>query len=54
VATLIDLLSRIVGEEMAVQLVNQAMAAIPRRALEHLDRSRQGLHPEPLNTYPLS
>ena len=47
VVTLIDLLSRIVGEEMAVQLVNQAMAASPRRALEHLDRSRQGLHPEP-------
>ena len=48
VVTLIDLLSRVVGEEMAVQLVNQAMAASPRRALEHLDRSRQGLHPEPL------
>jgi hypothetical protein len=47
VVTLIDLLSRVVGEEMAVQLVNQAMAASPRRALEHLDRSRQGLHPEP-------
>jgi hypothetical protein len=47
VVTLIDLLSRVVGEEMAVQLVNQAMAASPRRAFEHLDRSRQGLHPEP-------
>jgi hypothetical protein len=32
VATLIDLLSRIVGEEMAVELVNQAVAASPRRA----------------------
>ena len=54
VVTLIDLLSRVVGEEMAVQLVNQAMATSPRRALEHLDRSRQGLHPERLNTHPLS
>jgi hypothetical protein len=32
VATLIDLLGRIVGEEMAVQLVNQAVAASPRGA----------------------
>jgi hypothetical protein len=32
VATLIGLLSRIVGEEMAVELVNQAVAASPRRA----------------------
>ncbi|MEO8089232.1 MAG: hypothetical protein ABI703_02925 [Gemmatimonadales bacterium] len=32
VATLIDLLGRTVGEEMAVELVNQAMAASPRRA----------------------
>ncbi|MEO7136721.1 MAG: hypothetical protein ABI037_03300 [Gemmatimonadales bacterium] len=32
VATLIDLLSRIIGEEMAVELVNQAVAASPRRA----------------------
>jgi len=32
VATLIDLLSRTVGEEMAVELVNQAVAASPRRA----------------------
>ena len=32
VATLIDLLGRIVGEEMAVELVNQAVAASPRRA----------------------
>ena len=32
VATLIDVLSRIVGEEMAVELVNQAVAASPRRA----------------------
>ena len=29
VATLIDLLSRIVGEEMAVELVNQAVAQLP-------------------------
>ena len=29
VATLIDLLSRIVGEEMAVELVNQAVARLP-------------------------
>ena len=29
VATLIDLLSRIVGEEMAVELVNQAVARAP-------------------------
>jgi hypothetical protein len=28
-ATLIDLLSRIVGEEMAVELVNQAVAQLP-------------------------
>ena len=32
VATLIDLLGRIIGEEMAVELVNQAVAASPRRA----------------------
>ncbi len=32
VATLMDLLGRIVGEEMAVELVNQAVAASPRRA----------------------
>ena len=32
VATLIDLLSRTVGEEMAVELVNQAVAASPHRA----------------------
>ena len=32
VATLIDLLSRIVGEEMAVELVNQAVARLPGRA----------------------
>lgn len=32
VATLIDLLSRIVGEEMAVELVKQAVAARPGRA----------------------
>jgi hypothetical protein len=32
VAALIDLLGRIVGEEMAVELVNQAGAASPRRA----------------------
>lgn len=32
VATLIDLLSRIIGEGMAVELVNQAVAASPRRA----------------------
>lgn len=32
VAALIDLLGRIVGEEMAVELVNQAVAASPRRA----------------------
>ena len=32
VATLIALLSRTIGEEMAVELVNQAMAASPRRA----------------------
>lgn len=32
VATLIALLSRTVGEEMAVELVNQAMDASPRRA----------------------
>ena len=31
VATLIDLLSRIVGEEMAVELVNQAVARLPWR-----------------------
>lgn len=54
VATLIDLLGRVVGEEMAVQLVNQAVAASPRRASNTWDRSRQGLHPEPLNTHPLS
>ncbi|HEV2085326.1 MAG TPA: hypothetical protein VGR09_09600 [Gemmatimonadales bacterium] len=29
VATLIDLLSRIVGEEMAVELVNQAVTRLP-------------------------
>jgi hypothetical protein len=32
VATLIDLLSRIVGEEMALELVNQAVARLPGRA----------------------
>jgi hypothetical protein len=32
VATVIDLLGRIVGEEMAVELVNQMGAASPRRA----------------------
>jgi hypothetical protein len=32
VATLIDLLGRIVGEEMAVELVKQAVAASPGRA----------------------
>jgi hypothetical protein len=31
VATLIDLLSRIVGEEMALELVNQAVARLPWR-----------------------